>query len=289
PKQEQPDQSQPPVVPPKQEEQPKPPAVRPKPESPIIEWKGERKIDLKGNSLSNDYISLTGHMPSVNGGLRVDPTDFAVNLNERSENGLGWNQGRITDDKLAVDDSSKSNQLNYVVVHQPYSYYGVLYDNNRVINSDGKGFSASQRGEFIAGVYAGDPIEKPKGSASYQSHIDDGVIASKEYIDGSLNGVYLTPDGSITLIANFDKNTVSGTLNSSTLGKVELVNTSIYNDREFLGGTKTNGGGTYRGSFSRNYQDVVGSISHVRGKDDKGNFTYSAVFGATKQEPKPKQ
>ncbi|OOF56016.1 hypothetical protein [Rodentibacter myodis] len=287
------EQPVPPVVPPKQEEQLKPPAVRPKPESPVIEWKGERKIDLDGNSLSKDYISLTDHMRvvSVTGGLRVEPKNFAVNLNERSENGLGWNHGSFDGEGLVVNDGTGSNQLNYDIIHQPYSYYGVLYDNNQV-NSAGERLSNYQRTEFIGGVYNGDPIEKPTGSASYQSKGDYGVLANLQYLDletGIAKDNRLETDGNITLTANFDENKVSGTLHSKSLGEVKLNETVIYGQREFLGGTNTSGGGSYRGYFSPNYQDVVGTISNVLGKDDKGDFTYSAVFGATKQEPKPKQ
>lgn len=332
--QPQPEQPQPqPEQPQPQPEQPQPQPEQPQPQPSIAnkldkngkEWRHIRltgSLDFgKGGSLGGYHLSdydqgrsETAAYHSIINTYYGDAhhTDFnkdSVNNNavlidiDKYAPNQGTNTGVINDDSL-VGNVSK---LNYEIVNQPYSSYGVLFTDNSskmftVIQSAGRadsGFSGDEpslAGEYtVASSYN---MLSPNKIQWNDSVAGEAVYKGDVFahtIKGDNSASIAKRDGTVTINANFVQNGESymtGTINSDLMGEIALKEGTINNIGGIYAQTLDYSGvkhGDFVGDYATRFggkdlNDVVGNVSL---QNDKATATdvkvYEAVFGATKQ------
>ncbi|MGX3022201.1 hypothetical protein [Ursidibacter sp. B-7004-1] len=206
---------------------------------------------------------------------------------------LGTHSGSV---KIAQKNTP---EMNYLFTNQPYSSYGAIFtDHNNsalfaVIQSAGK---QGSNAEFK--VYD----EDAKGRLTWNENVAGDATYKGNVIAVTLNKtnkLVSAPkeDGTITLNAHFgetwEKSTVSGTLQSNTVGTIDLPKANIdrrpnyitdgigaaqyYSNKHMNNSNIT---GTYNVAFGgKNLNDAVGKID----LNIAPNTEYLATFGATKQ------
>ncbi|WP_158074647.1 hypothetical protein [Rodentibacter rarus] len=239
-----------------------------------------------------------------------------MDIGKLSNYQYGLHRGVFTHPDLIVKDGTGKNQLNYTIVNQPYSFYGVLADNDQGYQFLGyvdKTFisknspellrgSATYKGEVMATYTVdGKYVDKTAYDAYSQHNSDYFYISPYPTDDGSLRAQYRKDivtfnekDGTIELKADFDKERISGYLNSNSIGRVRLSETDLsmngytgafsYQNGKTLETDKLKQG-KYVGRGSSNRKEVVGQIK-IEFDEQKlgGEFgTYQAVYGATAQ------
>ncbi|MBF0751828.1 MULTISPECIES: hypothetical protein [unclassified Pasteurella] len=308
---------------PEQPSEPEQPSQPSQPEIPSMA-EGDRVITLyDGKAFSNDpelkYKSVRAYSQINKSSLSVNNTDIEMDIGKLSNYQYGLHRGGFTHPDLIVNDGTGKNQLNYTIVNQPYSFYGVLADNdqgyqflsyvdNTFINKNSPELlrgSATYKGDVMAtytveGKYVDKAAyEDYRQHKSNYSYIDIDPYSPTD--DGSLRALYRKDivtfnekDGTIELKADFDKERISGYLNSDSIGRVRLSETDLlmdgytgsfsYRDGKTLETDKLKQG-TYVGLGSTNRKEVAGEIK-IEFEEQKlgGEFgTYQAVYGATAQ------
>lgn len=298
-----------PAATPAPEATPSAPVVTPTPTPNVAQ--GQRVIDLRGK-VSGDadmkWLSVIGTENSFvspfYGAEYINTTDIQVDLSKLSANQLGVHSGTFSHPDLIVKDGTGKNELNYLFVNQPYSSYGFLVDNASGADSETRNhrqafaFVRDNVADVIKSNDEGISLEDTpfKGSAHYRGTVVANIDYTTKPFEGFANVDYsseLKQDGTVEMTADFDKNRISGYLNSDTLGKVRLTETSVsgLSSKEFSGTSLEKEGvsaGTYYGNISSNGADVVGTLSDVEFKDidingEKKSGYYEAAFGGTKQ------
>ena len=262
--------------------------------------------DNQGRSQTGIYYSIinTANGYAHNSDFNTDSANnnaVLIDIDKHAPN-QGVNTGVINDDSL-VGNVSK---LNYEIVNQPYSSYGVLFTDNSskiftVIQSAGAaslGFSGDEpslNGEYtVASSYN---ILTPN-----KNHWNDSVAGEAVYkgdvfahtIRGDGSNSIAKRDGTVTINANFvqnGKSYVTGTIKSDLMGEIALKEGTIDNSEVYV--QTLNYSGVKHGNFVGDYaarfggkdlNDVVGNVSLQNDKaTDTDVKVYEAVFGATKQ------
>ncbi|MGX2957060.1 hypothetical protein ACWIYZ_08200, partial [Ursidibacter arcticus] len=216
-------------------------------------------------------------------------------------------QGQLVTERIPAKDAV----INYLVINQPYSSYGMIYTNE----NDVADFHSIRRATGDGARYV---IETPedddtfeadfdvfttdnnkitwndavKGSATYKG----SVIATSLVQGGShLDEISTLPklDGTVILNANFGEtwnNTyVSGEINSSTMGKIELQRSNIQSDLSTPKGSSAAVNelkGTYLVRFGgKDLNEAVGEVGFNVNNPNVGEVKeYFGVFGAAKSE-----
>ncbi|OOF36005.1 hypothetical protein [Rodentibacter heidelbergensis] len=253
---------------------PQPNPVHPK--VPVIP-EGERVINLEGKSQGLNYLTLV----SRNTGLFTENNNQAVrvDLGKLAKGQLGLHEGVFTDPNLTVDDGSGKNEVNYVVMNTPYSSYGMLFTDNQGIGAEVASFIIGKPGiETLINV--------PQGTATYRGEVIASIRtygANSPYI---INNAF-QKEGSVTLTADFDNRRISGLLDSTNFGKINLNATDIDNPNPDYY--------TYRGSISPDsgvdhgdYRGVLGEheswgVINLRVNDNGQDKIYNGIYSAPKQ------
>ncbi|KAE9535120.1 hypothetical protein A1D25_05815 [Ursidibacter arcticus] len=216
------------------------------------------------------------------------------------------------DDKLTITKTD-ATKINYLFTNQPYSSYGALFTNNNDIESFALVQSAGEQGgneefevykrQLHQGQNTGRIVwnENVAGDATYKGNV---IAVTHTYHPGKFDSLPSLPqeDGTITLKAHFgetwEKTTVSGTLDSKTIGQIDLPQASLSSNtisaqRVDISHNINNSGKKFQGEYDvyfggKDLSDAVGGINLQNHEDisqlnDGEVRKYSAVFGATKQ------
>ena len=224
-----------------------------------------------------------------------DNSSKSFNLNELSNNQLGQKKGTTPADGYVLAGKTAKplkGELKYDFVNQPYSSYGVVYS-----SEDRNGNHDFEKLFYLAVV---DGKSSDLVNATYKGKVFAKVkVGDTE--EGHSARTTIGEDGDVTLNVqknSSDKFNMSGTIDSTTVGRISFVPKEII-------GNKVNGGhvdfgdeasGSYSATISKNGSDIVGSVKYttneaaetslapvVTAKDgEKYLFQYEAVFGATK-------
>lgn len=245
-------------------------------------------------------LDWEGYVHNVN---PVDPIGYhqanmKLNFNQLSGNQLGKFSGTTEGDFLFGSSSVPSNKLDYTFINQPYSTYGVLTDEHgevetfAIIQRSAKSTNFDDPYGVLASSERAEYAASPKGSATYT-----GNVFAKIAYDGNYKGV-AKEDGTFSVTADFDNSTVSGKLNSDTVGEVKLVQAKFgedfstkHNEPAYIGTRK----GEYKVTFGgKELNDVAGRVAFERVNHyedrkiqidgvDRQVTGYEAAFGGTKQ------
>lgn len=239
-----------------------------------IRVEGEsRSLTQQGKSETAVYYSWN----SLEGADDVARNRY-IDLAEQGKFIQGINTGSIENLKIKGSSGVVSDKLNYMIVNQPYSSYGILFTDNIT-----KPFYLGQR----AGADDGQEFEYIVGTSELDnSRIhenitwNDAVKGSATYYGSVIDIQKKSLDGTISLKVNFvdgvEQSTASAHLRSETVGNVDFTH---------LAYLKANGSfyfkhkdGAISGQFvGKDFNDAVGDI-YLSSPD------YDAVFGATKQK-----
>ncbi len=286
------------------------------------------KLDKNGESWR--HIRLTGENSlSLNGNRGVGKSetatyyaDYPFILNIFGENSAihestfididkvapyqGLKEGSIHNSLLVGDTSNNIadvSKLNYKIINQPYSSYGVLFTDAgsklfAVIQNAGyEHFNAGgQINEYFVDGGQGNVgwNDKVVGDATYRRRVF-AVTRNADDIFAEKTSVQL--DGTVDIKAHFDRNYnqsyMTGTINSTQMGKITLPKTDISNLNTSVGNVRSENYAVKHGSFAGDYEakfggkdfsDVVGSISLENSTASPAEIKqYHAVFGATKK------
>ncbi|MEG9500033.1 hypothetical protein [Mannheimia indoligenes] len=238
-------------------------------------------------------------------------------LISNGESYLGKHSGVLKDHQLegkqllaGNKDMPDAKQINYLYINQPYSSYGALFTNENdsslfnirlTTGQDGKKQRAEGSGSSYAeyGVFdivngkaqwkdglVGDAIYKGNVIARFEKTIDGKTIATAPQLDGDVTL-------KLHLDNEWEKNKLTGEINSVTLGKIKLDESKLPDAVYLKERIGFNGdissvekdshlSGYYSTEFvGKNLNDAVGNIELESSKEE-GITKYNAVFGGTK-------
>ncbi|MFA9488187.1 MULTISPECIES: hypothetical protein [unclassified Mannheimia] len=241
---------------------------------------------------SSDDNKDYNHILAFNLGSTDKATSFKTLDNTGSQ--LGIHSGIYEDDKIEGDSQS----IHYLYVNQPYSSYGALFTNENDSHLFSVHLTAGQSGKNDRGnayaeydVFSNDSKwnENLVGNATYKGQTIARVVRTE---DGKQVASLPQFDGDVTLDLNLAENwkdsSLSGQINSKTLGKISLNETKIspsstlksnlsFGDEATVEGDDSFVGGYDVYFTGPNLEDAVGAVDL---ENDK--LKYNAVFGATK-------
>lgn len=255
----------------------------------------------------------------LNLGSEGDKENLRIpSLIKNGESYLGKHAGVLNDNKLEGkqilvenDNMPDAKAINYLYINQPYSSYGALFTNENdsslfnirlTTGRDGKKQSAEGSGSSYSEYGVFDMVNgKAKwkeglvGDATYQGNV---IARFEKSVDGETIAYAPRVDGDVTLKLHLDndweKNKLTGEVNSLTLGKIKLDESELPDARYLRESVGFNGeissvekdshlSGYYSTEFvGENLNDAVGNIELESSKED-GIIKYNAVFGGTKQ------
>ncbi|QLB14756.1 hypothetical protein A6B39_04450 [Mannheimia granulomatis] len=238
-----------------------------------------------------------------------DNLESNVKSLQSGESYLGKHNGQFTDPKL---EGGNSKTVHYLFVNQPYSSYGAFYTDANDSNlfhlhlstgrdgkkqlEEGSGSNYSEYGvwDFVNGKAKWN--DGLVGDATYKGEVIARVVENK---DGEAVASAPKFDGDVAIKLNlnndWEKNKLSGTINSQTLGTITLNESKLPEARylqdfvSFNGETKVENKSELSGYYYTQFageklNDVVGKIEIENDEQpENGLLKYDAVFGATKQ------
>ncbi|MDH2998803.1 hypothetical protein A1D22_02900 [Pasteurellaceae bacterium LFhippo2] len=264
----------------------------------------------------------------LDGGSINEKVKFDLNTLKNPDGSiLGVHSGKIVNEGFVGEvisyypkETKDLTEINYLVVNQPYSSYGVLFSNE----NDQRFFAVGQRAGSLnnstaianfsdTNEYSATSTVVDSNSLITEHRWNDAVLGDAIYkgqvIANTERAAYLVNqtlpkiDGTVTLNAHFDSKKdasyVSGAINSDTLGKIELPKANIVGADQILAMTgyavsgnnvhATKGSDSFVGKYEtrfvgENFNDVIGRVNLTNDKAvGKEMKHYNAVFGATKQ------
>lgn len=285
-----------------QPQQPADPAVANKLDKNGEEWRHIRvtSSNEQGKSRTTTYQTDSIRLPLD--GENDETINRYLDLGEQGKFSQGLNSGKVEGVTVKSFWAAATDELNYLVINQPYSSYGALFteQDGKFFylgqNASTEGSTVSDNSEYQVGKYNSETKnvtwnDSVAGDATYQGEVIASVIPDEAR--------YARPvvDGTIILNAHFengyDKSHVSVSLDSKSIGKVNFSEKGrIQHDGRFTSSenqstTHTYLTGNYSGQFvGQAFNDVVGEIRLYDSAPDARSEIerYQAVFGATKQK-----
>ena len=273
-------------------------------------------VNVPLSELTEKDIRNGGNYLGVHEGVFSDENIDGVKITKLKE----ILPGSFPSDVKVSEVDGDVHSVNYLFINTPYSTYGALFTNeyDSKLFAGGLNTNEAYGAPFTEKVASKNYIESLKGDLVYKG---DVIAVVTKGIKGTRNVTLPEApkvDGKVTLNAKFEPKffTVSGHIDSDTLGRIELTKQSR-TDNYGLGMLVSHGGakvlnaegnnqfvGPYNVQFTgKEYSDVVGGVSLSSDlrtgyrKDilNEQNIyqpskynpniieKYEAVFGATKQ------